>query len=372
MPWAVRAPAPAALQPEAAMDFLTGASGQVVFAFWLGVVVLCLALAMLVVIIGMRQAMLRRQRRHEEAAALWGRVLSDVLQGPGAQVPALARGDVSGFIEAWNHVHAALPAAGAPVLCQAAAAAGAEQQLRRILDRGGFHDRVVAIIALGHLRERGDFDRIARFLHAPSAIVSLSAARALMQVDPDRAVALFVPQIVTRSDWSQSGVAEILREAGAGAVSKELGEVALQANAEAAPRLIRFLADISPADAAPVIRQILQSSQDEHLISTCLQVLEDPRDLQLVRDLLGRERWHVRMHAATALGRLGATDDEWLLLPLLSDAQWWVRYRAAQALVRMFRMRSQDPESLRGGLVDPYARDILDQVLAEQRLGVQR
>ena len=319
-----------------------------------------------------RSSYARRQRIHEQAARVWGALLSDVVHGSATSVPRLERADVSGFIEAWNHLHAALPSGGSSLLREAATQAGAAVQLRALLDRGGFHDRVVAIIALGHLRDRGDFDRLARFLHAPSAIVSLSAARALMQVDNERAVALFVPQIVARLDWSQSGVAEILREADAAAVSRELGEVALQANAEAAPRLVRFLADISPTDAAPVIRRILQSSQDEHLISTCLQVLEDPRDLHLVRSLLGRERWHVRMHAATALGRLGEKDDEWLLLPLLSDAQWWVRYRAAQALVRLFRLHSQDPDSLRGGLVDPYARDILDQVLAEQRLGVQR
>ncbi|HET6435383.1 MAG TPA: HEAT repeat domain-containing protein [Xanthomonadaceae bacterium] len=354
------------------MDFLSGADAKLVFAFWLGVVVVCVAVIMLLVIVGMRQAMLRKQRIHDEAARVWGAILSDVVHGSAADVPRLARADVSGFIEAWNQLHAALPPGGSPPLRKAAGQAGAGDQLRAMLDRGGFHDRVVAIIALGHLRERDDFDRLARFLHAPSAIVSLSAARALMQVDNERAVALFVPQIVARLDWSQSGVAEILREADTAIVSRELGEVALQANAEAAPRLVRFLADISPTDAAPVIRRILQSSQDEHLISTCLQVLEDPRDLHLVRGLLGRERWHVRMHAATALGRLGEKDDEWLLLPMLSDAQWWVRYRAAQALVRLFRLHSQDPDSLRGGLVDPYARDILDQVLAEQRLGVQR
>ena len=354
------------------MDFLSGADAKLVFAFWLGIVVLCVSVVMLLVIIAMRQAMLRRQRRHEEAAAEWGRVLSGVLQDAAAPVPSLQHGDVSGFIEAWNYLHATLPAAGAPALRRAATAAGAEAKLRRHLDRGGFHDRVVAITAIGHLRDHGDFDRVARFLHAPSAIVSLSAARALMQIDAKRAMALFVPQIVERSDWSPSGVVEILREAGPDAISKELGEVALQANAEAAPRLVRFLADISPAEAAPVIRGILQTSQDEHLISTCLQVLEDPGDLQLVRGLLDRERWHVRMHAATALGRLGAKDDEWLLLPLLSDAQWWVRYRAAQALVRLFRLHSQDPGPLREGLADPYARDILDQVLAEQRLGVQQ
>ena len=64
-------------------------------------------------------------------------------------------------------------------------------------------------------------------------------------------------------------------------VSKELGEVALQANADVAPRLVRFLAEVSPSEAAPVIRRILAEPPDDHLVSTCLQVMAHADDLRL-------------------------------------------------------------------------------------------
>lgn len=354
------------------MGFLIGADPKIVFAFWLGSLVVTVAVVMLVVILCMRQAMLRRERGHERAAVRWRRILGDAAAGGTLGVGArLGRHELSGFVDAWNHVHDGLGGRPVPALQRIARDIDLERQLYRSLDHGGFHKRVMALVALGFLRSASQFDRIAAHLDDHSSIVSLSAARALMQTDPGRAVAMFVPHIVTRNDWSASGVAAILKEAGAAVVSRELCEVALQANADVAPRLIRFLADVSPEDAAPVIRKILRTSTDEHLMSTCLQVMSQADDLSLVRPLLARDRWHVRMHAAAALGRLGQPGDEQLLLPLLADAQWWVRYRAAQALSRLPFLGEGDVARIRAAQTDRFACDILDQVLAEKTIGAQ-
>ncbi|TWI13613.1 HEAT repeat domain-containing protein [Aerolutibacter ruishenii] len=354
------------------LGFLSGADSKLVFAFWLGVTVLVMTLVTLTVILVMRQMVARKERAHLRAAHHWGRILVDVAHGGEAGPSTLPARDVSGFVEAWNGIHANLGGAENPALQALAGSIGLEKRLHSLLQRGGFHERVVTIIALGYLRSRAHFDRIARLLDDRSSIVSLCAARAIMQIDPGRAVSLLVPQIMARGDWSQGGVADILREAGAGRVSQELGTAALQANADVAPRMVRFLAGVSPEAAAPVIRQIVATSNDDHLVSTCLQVLADPADLDLVRPLLDHPRWHVRMHAATALGRLGVPGDEQRLLPLLADAQWWVRYRAAQALVKLPFMKEAAMHRFRDTQTDRFACDILDQVMAEQRMGVER
>lgn len=354
------------------LGFLSGADSKLVFAFWLGVTVVVMTLVTLTVILLMRQAVARKERAHLRAANHWRRILADAAHGGVATPSSLPARDVSGFIEAWNGTHASLDGAESPALQALAGSVGLDKRLHSVLERGGFHERVVTIIALGYLRSRAHFDRVARFLDDRSSIVSLCAARAIMQIDPGRAVSLLVPQIMTRGDWSQGGVADILRAAGPERVSEELGMAALQANADVAPRMVRFLAGVSPEAAAPVIRQIVATSDDDHLVSTCLQVLADPADLELVRGLLTHPRWHVRMHAAAALGRLGVPGDEQLLLPLLTDAQWWVRYRAAQALVRLPFMKEAALGRIRDTQTDRFACDILEQVVAEQRMGVDR
>ena len=376
------------------MEFLSGADPKVVFAFWLGVAVVIVAVSIMVVIFAMRRSMLRKERNHRRAAAFWRGVLVPAATRATGRTPALPKRDLTGFIEAWNQVHLELQGRDEPALQRIARDVELDKHLYRALASGGwvrvcpgervlfrvektlasggFHGRLMSLTALGYLNDRAHFDEIARYLDDRSSIVSLSAARALMQLDPQRAVALFVPQIVARPDWSQSGVAQILQEAGPATVSEKLGEVVLQANADVAPRLIRFLAGVSPEQADVVIRKILQSSEDEHLISTCLQVMSSQADLDLVRPLLSRERWHVRMHAASAIGRLGGEGDEHLLVPLLADAQWWVRYRAAQALVRLPSMGDGDVARLRATQTDRFACDILDQVVAEEKIGAQK
>ncbi|HEU0306134.1 MAG TPA: HEAT repeat domain-containing protein [Lysobacter sp.] len=354
------------------MDFLTSANPRVVFAFWLGVVVIAMALLMLVVIIVMRQLVMRRERNRIRAATHWHQILVDSAQGLNTSPPSLPRNDLPGFVDAWNHVHQTLGNHDDTGLQRVAREIGLERHLYLAIDHGNFHNRVMSIIALGYLKSRTHFDKLARYLDDRSTIISLSAARALMHIDPARAVTMLVPHIVQRGDWPQGGVAQILHDASPALVSKELSEVTLRANADVAPRLIRFLADVSPTAAAPVIRSILASPPDDHLVSTCLQVMTDPADLDLIRSLLTHERWHVRMHAAAALGRMGEASDEKRLLPLLKDSQWWVRYRAAQAISRLPGMDEEGMQRVRAKQIDRFACDVVDQVMAERNMGVDQ
>lgn len=350
------------------MDFLIDAAPKIVFAFWLGVVVVAMTVVMLSVILVMRQLMLRKDRNHQRAAATWQKILEAADAGAATEAPALLRRDLSGFLEVWNLLHAAHAGGNAPGLLRLAKSVGLQSHLFHVLDHGGFHDKVVAIIALGHLRDPAHFARVARYLDDKSPIVSLCAARALMQIDQPNAVSMFVPQIVRRGDWSQGTIAAILHDSNTPQMSKELSQATLQANAEVAPRLVRFLAAVSPDEAAPVIRTILASDADDHLIATCLQVMSNPADLDCVRPLLQHPRWHVRMQAAATVGRLGVPGDEHLLVDMLSDEQWWVRYRTAQGLLKLPFVGEPQVRRIRDQQADHFARDILDHVLAERTL----
>ena len=348
------------------VPFAIGSDPKIVFAFWLGVAVVVVTVLMLAIIIVMRQVVSYRERTHLNAVARWGGLLATTAPG---RLPALARRDVRGFVAAWI-AHAAREDSDPERLRRSATVVGLERHLLRFLGRSDFNDRIAAITALGHYGDTRYFDRIAGFLGDRSPIISLCAAAALMRLDETRAVSLFVPQIIQREDWARGRIAAILRDATDPHVARVLSEATLRANADLAPRLVRFLAGVSPAAASPVIRASLVSGSDDHLISTCLQVMTDPADLDLVRPMLKHERWHVRMHAATALGRLGTQGDEADLVPLLSDGQWWVRYRAAQALTQLPFLDEKALHSIGSAQTDRFALDILGHVMAERKLGM--
>lgn len=350
------------------MDALIGSDPKIVFAFWLGVAVAAMTVVMLMVIIVMRQVVLHRERVHAEAVAFWKLIVVPAPENPALAIPPMHNRDLPGFLEVWNNVHEPLHGDTTPHLSRVAREIGLEERLYKRLTLSSFHSQLVAIIALGHIQNKESFNHVEKFIDDKNPIVSLCAARSLTQIDPGRAVSKFVPQIVRRSDWSQGSIAHILQEVGADSVTLELSKATLQANAEIAPRLIRFLAGVSPEAAAPIIRKTLLSSGDERLISTCLQVMTNRDDLDCVRPLLEHPRWHVRMQAAVTLGRLGVLGDDQRLVAILADGQWWVRYRAAQALMALSFVTRADVQSILSGQTDRYARDILEHVLAEKGL----
>lgn len=350
------------------MDAFIGSDPKIVFAFWLGIAVAAMTVAMLFVIIIMRQVVLHRERVHAEAVAFWKAIVVPEPDDEAMAIPPMHKREVPGFLDVWNAVHEPLHGDTTAHLARVAREVGLEERLYKRLSLSGFHSQLVAIIALGHIQNKESFLHVEKFIDDKNPIVSLCAARALTQIDPGRAVSKFVPQIVRRSDWSQGSIAHILNEVGADNVSRELSQATLQANAEIAPRLIRFLAGVSPEAASPIIRKTLLASADERLISTCLQVMANPHDLDCVRPLLAHPRWHVRMQAAVTVGRLGVPGDEDRLVAILADSQWWVRYRAAQALLHLSFLSRADVHRIEQAQTDRYARDIIAHVLAEKSL----
>lgn len=350
------------------MGNVTG-TPEIIIAWWVAVATFGVSVVMLAAIVVLRQRALRRDRADAQARGYWSGVFQQVLAGAEVAAHAPVRRFQPGLLEAWNAVHESLDEVQARVLQPLARQIGLGGICRGFLD-GSYHDRAMALVALGHQRDRDSFDVLVPFLRDPSPLVSLCAARALAQIDPPQAMALFVPMIVERGDWVPGNVARILSENRDGSAARELSGALLHANTDTAVRLVRFLADIDPVQAAGVIRGLLDAPVDDHVISVCLQVLRDPADRGRVRQLLAAPRWHVRMHAASALARIGDAGDSEHLEPLLADPVWWVRYRAAQAIAALPEVGSAGLARLRARQQDRYAQDIIDQVLAEKYVGV--
>jgi len=348
---------------------LDDAAPIVKFAFWLGVAVMIMTVLMLAVTLVMRRSALRRMQIHELAVARWRPQVQAQPVGVSTALPELTEQETSGFIRVWNEAHEPLRGASTPNLARIAREVGLEARLYPLLHSGGFHDRVVAVVALGHIRSNSSFTHVAGFLDNRSPIMSLCAARALMQIDPQRGVLQLVPRIVQRADWSQGSIAAILQECAEADVAAALTEATMQVDSTDRPRMLRFLAGVSPAAAAPIIRARLVAADDEEMISTCLQVITNQADLDCVRPLLAHPRWHLRMQAAVTMGRLGVPGDEQRLIELLTDRQWWVRYRAARALVGLGFVGEERMRAIQEAQSDAYARDIIEHVLAERAIG---
>ncbi len=319
----------------------------------------------------LRASLTLRKHRHAAFLKIWRPVLAEAINGTGldpASLPPLKRWNLEFFLHEWNVAHDSIRGTGEQRLNELARALGVDRRAWRMLDRHQIRHKLIATATLGHLGEARAWDRIAGLLDAGNSLLSLLAASALVQIDAKRALPLVIPHMTDREEWPPARVATILRRAGPDAVSEPLAAAILAATPEKANRLLRYLDTCHLAVADELTHRLLKYSDDDYIITALLRKLDDPRELPIVRRLIGHSRWHIRMLAAVALGRVGEPEDDAALINLLSDEAWWVRYRAAQTLANLPFMTVERLRSVQAAQADRYARDILDQVIAEETL----
>jgi HEAT repeat protein len=350
-------------------------------AQWVGVASLAFALLLFPVVLTLRALLVMRERRRRKFLSVWQPILLTSIEGPAAELPRLARRDFLNFLLLWNHLHESLLDESKNRLNQIAYAMKIDRLALKMLRRRNLRNRLLAIITLGQLRERDAWDELSRITESGEATSSVAAARALVLIAPERAIAQLIPLFTTRSDWTAARVAGILKSAGADIISDPIARAAIAFSLEHqtkktdrpeainhAARLVRYLQLTHNNSALIAARTIAESSPDPEILAACLQLLNSEEDLEVIRACLNHEAWPVRLQAAAALGRMGEAEDEQRLIPLLSDKHWWVRYRAAQALSRLPSMRGPRLKLIQAKQSDRFARDMLGQVIAEIEL----
>lgn len=306
----------------------------------------------------------RAAKFHEQ----WNIILIESLDGEQAELPQIAESDLPTFLMMWNYLQESVRDEAQENLNKLARTAGVERAAQELLAHGKLPEKMLAANTLGCLKTRAAWNELKKLISHPDALLSLSAAKALMRIDARRAVSILLEQFAARSDWAAGRVAAILRDAGSDVISEPLARAALGASRQNAPRLIRFL-ELAHANAAnPVVKKILAQSADMETITACLRIFNDPEDLEMIRSLLKNQFWQVRLQATSCLGRIGTFEDEARLVEAAADLEWWVRYRAAQALANLPFITEERLHELAATHSNQFARDIINQVIAENNV----
>jgi HEAT repeat protein len=310
------------------------------------------------------------EARRRAFVARWRPALAAIaLDGGGPcleSLPRLDRRDFGLFLQEWIAIHEALDKESCRGLEALSRRLRVGESAGRMLRDARLESRLLGTIALGHVGGGQQWDALLAETESHNLTLSLAAARALVRLDAERAVAALMPVIERRADWPHTRIWPLLEEAGPAAVTGPLIAAIRRAGPEQQARLTRFLPLADEAAAGELVRALLGSTASDEVVASCLRVVDDPQELPTVRRLASHPRWHVRMLAARALGRLGERNDEALLASMLADPEWWVRYRAAQALVALPWMRRERAAAIRDALTDRFARDAMEQAIAER------
>jgi len=334
-------------------------------ALQVGLAACALTLVLTVVIFWVRMSLTITERREKKFQEDWRPIMVQSTETAPEQLPPLARSEWISFLSLWNYFQESLLGGSKQNLNRLARECAMDVAAKKLLETGNIRERLLAILALGHLREKSAWRALRHVVTSSDPVLSLAAARAIVQIDAHAAMPLLVPQICTREEWSPSKVAGILREAGVEVISRPLAAAAMYAAPRTLPRLIRYLNMVPSAIADPVIGQIIQASTDEQVIAACLEAMKDPVHLATIRSFAGHPDWHVRMAAAGALGRLGTDRDGRILVDMLDDNEWWVSRHAAQSLARMPFVTAKKLRRIGDGLKSEPAKRMLNLVIEE-------
>ena len=348
--------------------FGTISEPALVLAAGVGMTAVLLTVAMALLVVLMRLRALRRVRRHERAIARWRPLLVREAAGDICPAPRLFRHEHMPLLLLWNQMQESLRGEAHDRLNQLGDRIGLYDIARRLERSRNLAARVIGHATLGHFAHAGDWQRLdsgMKELHTPA---SLAAARAMLRIDPHAAAPQVLERYLAHSDWPAPRVGTLLRESPHEAIGASFARRLVEGSLYERLRLLPLLRFAEVPHIDGILDRLVHTSNEPQVLSIALRQLHGPAALADVRKLASHADPLVRSAAAQALGRIGGSVDQDLLLGLMADQNWWVRYRAAQALVGMPGVVADDMVQLRRIIGDRYARDMLDQVLAERAI----
>lgn len=350
------------------MDFAALSDVSVQLALWIGVLSAILSIGLLVEIIVMRGFLLAQKVRKHRLVTHWQPLLVRSVAGEEPDLPAVPRRDLIDFLLLWLRFQKTVRGEAGLHLNRLLQRLSVETEILALLHKGQLDERLIAISVLGFLGSKSAWTPLTVMVRDPLTVLSITCARALLRIDEREAIAHIIPLIAQRRDWTVGRTAVMLKEADQVFVDAFVAAVE-QAEKERQPnllRLMRILDILQLSHPLPFLRHMLSHSDNPDLLSAALKLVSNPADLDLVRRLAESPNWSVQVQVAAVLGRLGDRADLPILLKLMHSGEWWVRYRAAQAYIQMPFVTEEEIASVRQGLSDTFAQDILAHTLAEQ------
>jgi HEAT repeat protein len=340
--------------------------------FLFGLAIIAGSLLILVAVFVLRIRLVLRLRRETRYAREWQPFLAECVYRVPEALPQVPRALRYHFLKLWNYHHESLMGDARKNLEGLGYALKLEEISRDLMHQSDLRSRLIAIVTLGHLADRTQWHELRAMVADPSPMLSLAAVRALLDIDAAATLAWLVTVMAAREDWPLARIVAMLQEAGPDRVTQPLlaaVEAAVQGEGgtRQVVRLLHMMEVAHTERIGKAVSRIVRGTTDAEVIAAGLRLIQDPRDLELVRSLVANESWFVRSGAIRVLGRIGEQADRKLLTDMLCDRHWWVRYHAARALISLPFTSLADLEIIRERMPDRFAADMLGQAIAEAR-----
>src|SRR5258708_28651982 len=323
----------------------------------------------LLVALAIRQYLRQEERVRARVVKVWRPLLTRVAMEEEEELPTLPRlaeRHRPFLMDEWNALQDAVRGGSVERLNALALRPGLDGEARHLLNSRHVGKQILAIRALGHLRDPGAWSVLQGLVGEPNALVSFYAAAALVQIDAQRAMPGIMSQLAERESWPGEAMARLIVDAGTHVVSEPIRLMMLSLPPTKVPPLLPWLAGVdSILGNEGAVALLRRHRDDAHVVAAALLVVLEPQALPGLLHFATSADADVRKNLAQTLGRIGGPAETGLLIQLMCDRVWWVRYRAGQSLLKLLGTDSLTLDTLRAQLKHPYALDMLSHVPAQ-------
>ena len=346
-----------------------GSDLTVAIAAWSTLAAASMAVVLFAYTLALRRRTIVSVARRRAVVARWRKIFAaatlSATEARACRLPRYARNERADLLEEWNRAREAVQGDAVANLIVIGERLGLNELAAELISRHKLSNRLVGIQTLGHLRDRSEWPQLLAFIDHANTALSVTAARALVDIDAQEAAPLVMEHVVARVDWPPATVSRLLEAIGTDLVTQPLCNAILTSDVPTAVRLLKYAGLARTETIDLLVEMLLRERSEPPVLAAAMKVLSGSAALPRIERLAEHDVWYVRMQAAKLLGRLGQERDLSLLEKLLTDAEWWVRYRAAQAIVALPFMGPNRLRELHDRQRDHFAADMMQQAMAE-------
>ena len=195
--------------------------------------------------------------------------------------------------------------------------------------------KLQALLALGAMKETRALPLALSMLDNDYPLMSLAAARALVEIDPHNGVGMVLDRL-DNPGWPALRIGQLLKLAPAKLLHAEFAKALETWPASRLGKLLEILHALAESEFHQVARHVMKRFPDDtRLLAIILQLDDDPDLHALAVRMSQHEDASLRRIALAALGRVGTSRDQALLLSALDCDDWQQQQTAARALAQL-------------------------------------